>query len=181
MWLIDAALKAQPEASPFIYQKARLTYKEDGIKSAMQYFEKVLDMQMPSTEMETFAGVKAFSEGDFSRAVEKFSTLQKDQLYTLNVGTLLSESYAQKGQVDKALAMVKDLIAANKKDNIDYLLEQAHILETFKGSPTLALDSYEKAFKASSAQADLREWLSKKIQFIKNQNKVGQHVTSGDL
>ncbi|QLY26791.1 tetratricopeptide repeat protein [Bdellovibrio sp. KM01] len=181
MWLIDAALKAQPEASPFVYQKARLTYKEDGIKSAMQYFEKVLNMQMPSTEMETFAGVKAFSEGDFSRAVEKFSTLQKDQLYTLNVGTLLSESYAQKGQVDKALAMIKDLIAANKKDNIDYLLEQAHILETFKGSPTLALDSYEKAFKASSAQADLREWLSKKIQFIKNQNKVGQHVTSGDL
>ena len=181
MWLIDAALKAQPEASPYVYQKARLTYKEDGIKPAMPFFEKVLDMQMPSTEMETFAGVKAFSEGDFSRAVEKFSTLQKDQLYTLNVGTLLSESYAQKGQVDKALGMIKDLIAANKKDNIDYLLEQAHILETFKGSPTLALDSYEKAFKASSAQADLREWLSRKIQFIKNQNKVGQHVISGDL
>ncbi|WP_413581133.1 tetratricopeptide repeat protein [Bdellovibrio sp. HCB288] len=181
MWLIDASLKLQPESSPYVYQKGRLTYHDYGIKAAMPYFDKAMNMQIPSTEIETFAGVKAFSEGDFSRAVDKFSALNKDQLYTLNVGTLLSESYAQKGQVDKALAMIKDLITVSKKDSVDYLLEQAHILETFKGSPTLALDSYEKAFKASSAQADLREWLSKKIQFIKNQNKVGQHVISGDL
>ncbi|WP_374032567.1 tetratricopeptide repeat protein [Bdellovibrio bacteriovorus] len=179
MWMIDAALKVQPEAAPYVYQKARLTYKEDGLNSAMPFFEKVLDMQMPSTEMQTFAGVKAFSEGDFTKAIENLSAISKEQLYTLNVGTLMSEAYAQKGEVDKALSVVKDLLGS-KKDNTDFLLQQAHLFETYKQSPTLALDSYEKAFKASQ-QLEMRDWLGKKIQYLKTQNKVGQHVISGDL
>lgn len=179
MWMIDAALKAQPEAAPYVYQKARLLYKEDGMNSAMPFFDKVLDMQMASTEMKTFAAVKAFSEGDFTKAIENFSAISKDQLYTLNVGTLMSEAYAQKGEVDKALSVVKDLLGS-KKDNTDFLLQQAHLFETYKQSPTLALDSYERAFKASQ-QLEMRDWLGKKIQYLKNQNKVGQHVISGDL
>lgn len=179
MWMIEVALKNQPEAAPFIYQKARLLYKEEGLNAAMPFFEKVLDMQMPSTEMQTFAGVKAFSEGDFTKSLEKFSSLSKEQMYTLNVGTLASEAYAQKGEVEKALSIVKDLLTF-KKDNSDFLLQQAHLLETYKGSPTLALDSYEKAFKASQ-QVDMRDWLSKKIQYLKTQNKVGQNVIPGDL
>ncbi|WP_413613273.1 tetratricopeptide repeat protein [Bdellovibrio sp. HCB-110] len=179
LWMIEAALKTQPEASPYVYQKARLTYKEDGLNSAMPFFEKVLDMQMPSTEMQTFAGVKAFSEGDFTKAIEKFSSLSKEQLYTLSVGTLMSESYAQKGEVDKALSLIKDLLNV-RRENADFLLQQAHLFETYKESPTLALDSYEKAFKASQ-QLEMRDWLGKKIQYLKTQNKVGQHVISGDL
>ncbi|UOF02428.1 tetratricopeptide repeat protein [Bdellovibrio reynosensis] len=179
LWMIEASLKLQPEAAPFVYQKARLVYKEDGITSAMPFFEKVLDMQMPSTEMKTFAAVKAFSEGDFTSAVDKFSAHSKESLYTLNVGILLSEAYAQKGEVEKALSTIKDLLGM-KKDNTDFLLQQAHLLETYKGSPTLALDSYERALK-SSQQSELRDWLGKKIQYLKTQNKVGQHVISGDL
>ncbi len=179
LWMIEAALKSQPEVSPFVYQKARLLYKEDGLSSAMPFFEKVLDMQMPSTEMQTFAGVKSFSEGDFTRAIEKLSALSKDQLYTLGVGTVMSEAYAQKGEVDKALNLIKELLNV-RKENVDYLLQQAHLFETYKGSPTLALDSYEKAFKASQ-QLDMRDWLGKKIEYLKTQNKVGQHVISGDL
>lgn len=179
LWMAEQSLKLQPESSPYVYQKARLIYKADGLKSAMPFFDKVLDMQMPSTEMQTFAGVKAFSEGDFNKAVNNFSALPKEQLYTFNVGTLLSESYAQKGEVDKALSTIKDLLVG-KRDNVDFLLEQAHLFETYKGSPTLALDSYEKAIKASN-MTEQRDWLSKKIQYLKNQNKVGQHVISGDL
>lgn len=179
LWMVAAALKAQPEASPYVYQKARLLYKEDGMNSAMPFFDKVLDMQMASTEMKTFAAVKAFSEGDFTKAIENFSAMPKEQLYTLNVGTVMSEAYAQKGEVEKALSVVKDLLSS-KKDNVDFLLQQAHLFETYKGSPTLALDSYEKAFKASQ-QLEMRDWLGKKIQYLKNQNKVGQHVISGDL
>ncbi|MNK26233.1 Outer membrane protein assembly factor BamD [compost metagenome] len=179
LWMIEQSLKLQPEASPYVYQKARLVYKDEGLKSAMPLFDKVLDMQMPSTEMQTFAGVKAFSEGDFTKALINFSILPKEQLYTLNVGTLLSESYAQKGEIDKALSTIKSLLAG-RKDNVDLLLEQAHLFETYKGSPTLALDSYEKAVKVSN-QIEQRNWLVKKIQYLKNQNKVGQHVISGDL
>nr|BFD59190.1 hypothetical protein CKG001_12970 [Bdellovibrio sp. CKG001] len=179
LWMVEAALKTQPEASPYVYQKARLLYKEDGMNSAMPFFDKVLDMQMASTEMKTFAAVKAFSEGDFTKALENFSAMPKEQLYTLNVGTVMSEAYAQKGEVEKALSVVKDLLS-RKKDNVDFLLQQAHLFETYKGSPTLALDSYEKALKASQ-QLEMRDWLGKKIQYLKNQNKVGQHVISGDL
>ncbi|MEN0057491.1 MAG: tetratricopeptide repeat protein [Bdellovibrio sp.] len=179
LWMIEAALKTQPETSPYVYQKARLLYREDGLNAAMPFFEKVLDMQMPSTEMQTFAGVKAFSEGDFTRALEKFSSLNKDQLYNFNVGTLMSEAYAQKGEVDKALSVMKDLLNL-KKESVDFLLQQAHLFETYKESPTLALDSYERAFK-SSQHLEMRDWLGKKIQYLKTQNKVGQHVISGGL
>lgn len=179
LWLIEAALKNQPEAAPLVYQKARLVYKADGLNSAMPFFEKVLDMQLPSTEMKTFAGVKAFSEGDFTSAITHFSSLTKEQLYTLNVGVLMSESYAQKGEVEKALGTIKELLNV-KRENADLLLQEAHLFETYKGSPTLALDSYEKAFKTSQQQ-DMRDWVSKKIQYLKTQNKVGQHVISGDL
>lgn len=179
LWLIEAALKIQPEAAPYIYQKARLIYKNDGLNAGMPFFEKVLDMQMPSTEMKTFAGIKAFSEGDFTTSIEKFSSLSKEQLYTFNVGILMSEAFAQKGEVEKALILIKDLLNV-RRENADFLIQQAHLFETYKGSQTLALDSYEKAFKASQ-QVDLRDWLSKKIQFLKTQNKVGQHVISGDL
>lgn len=184
LWMIEAALKLQPEASPYVYQKARLLYKDDGLNAAMPFFDKVLDMQMPSTEMQTFAGVKAFSEGDFAKTIEKLSALNKEQLYTFNVGAVISEAYAQKGDIEKALSTVKDLLSV-KKENIDILLEQAHLFETYKGSPILALDSYEKAFKVNS-QTDshgtgLHDWLSKKIQYLKNQNKVGQNILPGDL
>jgi tetratricopeptide (TPR) repeat protein len=179
LWLIEAGLKNQPEAAPLVYQKARLIYKSDGLNSAMPFFDKVLDMQLPSTEMKTFAGVKAFSEGDFTDALAHFSTLTKEQLYTLNVGIVMSEAYAQKGEVEKALGTVKELLNV-KRENADLLLQQAHLFETYKGSPTLALDSYERAFKTSQQQ-DMRDWLGKKIQYLKTQNKVGQHVISGDL
>lgn len=179
LWLVEAALKEQSEVAPFYYQKAVSLHKEDGMTSAKPFFEKVLDMQMISTEMKTFAAIKAFSEGEYTKSVDVFSSLSAQQLYNLNVGILLSESYAQKGEVEKALKVVKDLLNF-KRENADFLLQQAHLLETYKGSPTLALDSYEKALK-SSQQVDLNDWLKKKIKYLQNQNKVGQHVISGDL
>lgn len=179
LWLIEAALTAQPHSAPFIYQKARLIYSADGLNSALPFFEKVLDMQLPSIEMKTFAGVKSFSEGDFTGAIEKLSPLSKEELYNFNVGSLMSEAYAQKGQVDKALGTVKNLLNL-KRDHVDTLLQQAHLLETYKSSPTLALDSYQRATKAN-VPAELRDWLNRKIQYLKTQNKVGQNVISGDL
>lgn len=179
MWLVEAALKNDPEVAPYIYQKARLQYQFEGLNSAMPLFEKVLDMQLPAIEMNVFAVVKAFSERDFTKSISIFSTLSKEQLYTYDVGLLISESFAQKGEVEKALNTLKELLNI-KSENADMLLQQAHVFETYKGSPTLALDSYDKALKLSTQQ-DMRTWLEKKIQYLKTQTKVGQHVISGDL
>lgn len=178
LWLIEQSLQADPEKSYSLYQKGRLLYKLEGIGAAKSFFDKALDMQMSSTEMQTFAGVRAFSEGDYTTAVEKFSRLNREQLYNYEVGVLYSESYAQKGEIDKALKVLKDLLQ-DYKENVDLLLEQAHLYETFKASPQEALVVYEKLQKISR-EPDLKDWLTRKINYLKNPNKVVQNVISGD-
>lgn len=179
LWLVEAALKEFSESAPFIYQKARLLYKTDGISAAMGYFSKVLDMQLTSPELKSFAGVKAYTEGNYIKSAEELSALSRADLISFDVGITLSEAHAQKGDTDKALAVVNELLKQNK-NRVEFLLQQAHVLETYKLNPDLALDSYEKAMKASQDN-DIRNWLSKKIEILKAKNKVGQHVYPGDL
>lgn len=178
LWLAEQSLKLDGEKTYAIYQKARLLYKLEGMSSAKGFFDKLLDMPNPSTEMQTFAAIKSFSEGDFNTAIEKFSRLKREEIYNYQVGALYSESFAQKGEVDKALKTVKDLLQGNQ-ENVDLLLEQAHLLEEFKASPEEALPVYEKLQKVSKEE-DLRSWLERKINYIKNPNKVVQNVISGD-
>jgi TolA-binding protein len=178
LWLIEQSLKMDATQAHYYYQKARLLYQLEGMASAKSFFDKVLDMQMTSTEMQTFAAVKSYSEGDFSTAATKFSGLKKEDLYTYEVGALYSESYAQKGETDKALSVIKDLLQS-RKDNIDLLLEQAHLFEIYKADYPAAMAVYQKLQKLSK-QEDLHDWLGRKINYLKNPNRVVQNVTSGD-
>lgn len=179
LWLIEAALKDDSVSAPFIYQKARLLYKLEGITAAMDLFSKVVDMQMSSPELKSFAGVKAFNERNYIKSAQELSSLSRAELIGYDVGLTLSEAHAQKGDTEKALEVVKDLLKGDKTE-IRYLLQQAHLLETYKLSPELALESYEKAIKAST-DAEVRDWLTRKIEVLKAKNKVGQHVYPGDL
>ena len=178
LWLVEQSLKLDADKPYAVYQKARLLYKLEGMSSAKGFFDKLLDMQNPSTELQTFAAIKSYSEGDFNTAIEKFSRLKKEEIYNYQVGAMYSESFAQKGEVDKALKTVKDLLQGNQ-ENVDLLLEQAHLFEEFKSSPEEALPVYEKLQKVSHEE-DLKEWLERKIKYIKNPNKVVQNVISGD-
>lgn len=173
-WLIEQSAKINATVVHIIYQKARLLYQLEGINSALPFFEKVLDMQMTSTELQTFSAVKSFSAGDFLTAVEKFSGLKKEDIYTYDVGPLYAESYAQKGDTEKSLKVVKDLLQGHK-DDIDLLLEQAHIIETYKASPAEALAIYEKLLKLAK-QEDFKDWLVRKVNSIKNPNRIVQNV-----
>lgn len=193
--LIEAALKLNSRSENYIYQKGRIIYKTDGLLNALPIFEKLFSMQVPSTELKTFAGIKAFSDRDFTKAIDFFSSLSKEQLYTYHVGILMSEALAQKGDVEKALNIASELLSYNeellkknlkenntleiKNASVELLLQQAHLLEVYKSSLTLALDSYERASKVNT-QGALQDWLAKKIEYIKKQNKVGQHVHSAD-
>lgn len=178
LWLAEQSLKLDGEKAYSVYQKARMLYKLEGMSSAKPFFEKVLDMQNPSSEIQTFAGIKAFSEGDFNGAIEKFSRLKAEEIYNYEVGAMYSESFAQKGEVDKALKKVDDLLQGHQ-ENIDLLLEKAHLIETFKASAEEALPVYQKLQKLSKEE-DLRNWLERKINYLKNPNKVVQNVISGD-
>lgn len=166
LWLSDLALKLRPDTPLFTYQKARMIFRLENMQSALPVFDKVLDMQMTSTEMETFLGIKAYVEKDFDTANFKFSRLSTDQLYSFDVGLLLSETFAQKGEPERALEIVSRLISY--KNNVaEFHLQKGQILEFYKMTPALAVDSYETAKKLTT-DADLKDWLDKKIEFIKS-------------
>jgi TolA-binding protein len=202
IWMIDSALKKVPGSGLYLYQKARLTYLNEGPPSASKLFEKLLDMKLHSTELTVFAGIKSFSDRDFTTAIEHFSALTKEQLYTFNVGLLMSESLAQKGDADKAINLVNELISLHEKSNkktspesvnelmqenllmdtknksVGMILQKAHLYEQYKVDSGLALNSYEGALKINSTNRDLQNWLTKKIEHLKSQNKLNQNFSA---
>ncbi len=179
LYFIELALKSQNEAPLLAYQKARMVYQTEGLALALPFFDKVLDMQMSSTETETFIGIKSYLEGDFETAILKFSPLNADQMYNLGVGPLLSESFAQKGQTDKALSLLNELIAKGTS-SLDLMLQKARILETYKMAPLLAVEAYEKA-RQMTKEENLKNWLDRKLDLLKNQNKSRAARISGRL
>jgi hypothetical protein len=52
------------------------------------------------------------------------------------------------------------------------LLQQAHILEVYKSDAARALPIYERVAKITG-KADLKDWISKKVVYLKNQTRVG--------
>ena len=179
LYFMELAIKSQNEAPLLAYQKARMVYQTEGLASALPFFDKVLDMQMSSTETETFIGIKSYLEGDFETAILKFSPLNADQMYNLGVGPLLSESYAQKGQTDKALNLLNQLIEKGA-NSLELVLEKARILETYKMAPLLAVEAYEKA-RQMTKEENLKNWLDRKLDLLKNQNKSRAARISGRL
>ncbi len=177
-WLIEKFLKEQPSNAPAIYQKARLTYKLDGLGSSLPLFSQVLNSSMTSTEIETFRGIKAYTENNYESVIQIFGGFPKDQLYNMNVGLLLSEAYAQKGDIAKSLKVVADFLSYKGTDGLLGFIHQAHLLEMYKNSAIEALDSYQKAFKLAKEE-DMRFWIGKKIEYLKTLNKkVGLNANS---
>ena len=179
LYFIELALKSQSEAPLFAYQKARMIYQVEGLESALPFFDKVLDMQMSSTETETFNGIKSYLEGDFETVVLKFSQFNAEEIYNLGVGPLLSESYAKKGQTDKALSVLNEMMAKGSS-SLELMLQKARILETYKLAPLLAVDAYEKARQMTNEE-NLKNWLGRKVDLLKNQNKSRAARHSGRL
>ncbi len=169
-WLIEKYLKENPSNAPAQFQKARLTYKIDGLTAALPLFGEVLNSSMTSTEIETFRGIKAYTENNFETVIQIFSGFPKDQLYNFNVGLLLSEAYAQKGDLGKSLKVVSEFLNRKGTDQLNGLVHQAHLLEMYKNSSMEAMDSYQKALKYAKEE-DMRNWIEKKIDYLKTLNK----------
>jgi tetratricopeptide (TPR) repeat protein len=171
LWIVNELLKTLPENALVNYQKGRLMYQLEDINAAIPYFAKVSEMNIGSTEITTFSAVKAFTEKDFIVSTENLSRLTSDQVYTYNVGPLFSEAWALRGETEKALQLITEL-AAKKKDNVDILLQQAHLLEAYKSDGANALPIYEKVAKLTT-KADLKEWIGKKVVYLKGQSRLG--------
>lgn len=180
LWIANEILKAQPENALATYQKGRLVYQLEDINAAIPFFAKVVDMNMDSSEIATFSAVKSYTEKDFIASTENFSKLSGDQVYNYNVGPLFSEAWAQRGETQKALQLIAEL-SAKKKDNVEILLQQAHLIESYKSTEiATAQQIYERVGKITT-KADLKEWIGKKLTYLKGQTSPATgKVTSLD-
>jgi tetratricopeptide (TPR) repeat protein len=177
LWLIDELMKTQSENALVLYQKGRLMYEIEDINAAIPFFAKVVDMNIGSSEIATFAAVKAFTEKDYITSTENFSRLTPDQVYNYNVGPLFSEALALQGDAEKGLKVITEL-SAKKKDNVDILLQQAHLIEVYKSSDLrVAQQVYERVAKVTT-KADLKDWIVKKLTLLKAQVPTQGKVTS---
>ncbi|MGZ3743760.1 MAG: tetratricopeptide repeat protein [Pseudobdellovibrionaceae bacterium] len=170
LWLIDELMKTQSENALVLYQKGRLMYQIEDIDAAIPFFAKVVDMNIGSSEISAFAAIKSFTEKDYISSTENFSRLTQDQVYNYNMGPLASEAWALRGESEKGLQFITEL-SAKKRDNVDIMLQQAHLIETYKSSEIkTAQQVYERIAKLT-AKADLKEWVSKKLALLKGSVK----------
>lgn len=175
LWMIEKALALDPENSVLNYQKGKVLYSVEGINSALPFFEKVLDMKNTSPDLIVMSAVKSFSDRDYITATEEFSRLSNDELYTYGMGVLYVEAAAQKGEKDQALKLASSFLNW-KSDYVDMLIEQARVQEHFALNKEGAISSYQKAF-SKSANADQKDWLKRKIEFLKsNNNQITSYV-----
>jgi hypothetical protein len=69
-------------------------------------------------------------------------------------------------------------LSAKKKDNVDIMLQQAHLIEVYKSSDLgTAKQVYERIAKVTT-KADLKEWVGKKLTILKGQIPNQGKVTS---
>ncbi|MBC7419653.1 MAG: tetratricopeptide repeat protein [Bdellovibrio sp.] len=168
LWMIEKALALDPENSVLNYQKGKVLYSVEGINSALPFFEKILDMKKTSPDLVVMSAVKSFSDRDYISATEEFSRLSNDELYTYGMGLLYVEAAAQKGETAQALRLASTFLNW-KPDYVDMFIEQARVQEHFALNKEGAIVSYQKAL-SKSANADQKDWLKRKIEFLKNNN-----------
>lgn len=165
-WLADQSLNEKKSYEYGHFQRARIVYLLDkNIQTALPDFEKSESLKNSSSVLASILGIKAFSQGHHDEAIKNFSFAKKEDAINLEIGSLIAEAFAQKGETDKALSVIKEHIKANG-NNVNLLLQEAHILETYKASLAPALDVYAKALKMSKSQ-EANAWLETKIKYLK--------------
>ena len=174
LWMIQKAVALDPENSVLNYQKGKVLYSVEGINTALPFFEKVLDMKKSSTDLVVMSALKSFSDRDYISATEEFSRLSNEELYNYGVGLLFVEATAQKGETEQAVKIASKFLNL-KSDYVDMWIEQARVFEQFGLNKESAMTSYQKALSKTS-DLEQKEWLKKKIDFLKL-NKSSQ-ITS---
>lgn len=177
LWMLRS-LSASEKHPVVLYEIARLTAKRDGPSAASKDFAELLKTSMDSTEIKTLRLLRAYVETDYGTVVELSSAFSAQEIYTLDMGLLLSESFAQRGEVEKALRVLAELAKKDRRAEIDIQAGRLH--EVYKIAPLPALEQYAQALNKAKDPAQ-QEWLKRKIEFMKVNFKVGLNVSSGGL
>ncbi len=176
LWMIEKALSTDSFVSFYHFQKGKVLYSVEGLDSALSSFEKSFDIKLKTREINVMYGLKSFSDRDYLSAIQEFSQLGTDELYTYKVATLYVESILQSGQTDQAVNLALKLLGSGS-DNVDMHLELARVYEQFSFDTASAAKSYAKALSVSK-DIEQRNWLKNKIEFLKTntQKKISLNV-----
>jgi hypothetical protein len=83
-----------------------------------------------------------------------------------DVGLLYIESLAQRGEPEKALKL-SSVFLNSRADYVDMWIQQARVHEQFGLKKDDAINSYQKALSKSTL-SEQKDWLKKKIEFLKS-------------
>jgi TolA-binding protein len=182
-WLMDLALKKAPDIAFLQYQKARTLYHEKAVAEGNAAFAKASELGMKSPELTLIHGVVSYAQGDCAVVIDDFGSLDRSWLSKFELIPALSECKAQQGEFDKAMSYAEDNLKGFPHAS-DIWLEIAHIQESYRFDSKNAITAYESALK-SATQADMKDWITRKIQFLKSKQTVSvlenQHVSGQDF
>lgn len=179
LWLLRNHAGDDFQGHPALaYEIGRLTAKRDGSGAAALIFDDLLKSSMDSTEIRTLRVARAYAQADYGTVVTLGAAFSTTDLYTLELGLPLSESLAQRGEVDKALRTLAELEKVDRRAEVD--IQAARIHEIYQIAPLPAVERYARALGKAKDPAQ-KEWLKRKIEFMKVNFKVGLHVNSGGL
>jgi len=169
-WLVDLALKKSADVPFLLYQKARALYQSEDFAQANASFIKAHDMGLKIPETVLMHGVVSFAQGDCYSVIEDFATLDRGSVQKYNLAPSMSECQAQKGEFDKAVAFAEEAAKGSNRA-AELWLQVGRIQEIYRFDSAKALVAYETAMK-SATQADMKEWLQRKLDFLKGKTTV---------
>jgi hypothetical protein len=182
IWMIELAIKKDKSIGILHYQKGRLLLKAGEEAQAQQAFVTAASLKTQVQELPVMFGLAAFMNQDCKTVMQNLG--REDALKNLGnpgITVAVSECQAKTGDVDGAVALlekVADKMRGQKSTPADNLttihLQLARIYETYKPATALAQNVYESLLKNPHMGADpaAKEWLQKKIMFLKKNAKV---------
>ncbi|MEZ0391790.1 MAG: tetratricopeptide repeat protein [Pseudobdellovibrionaceae bacterium] len=181
-WLVDLALKKSADVPFLLYQKGRALYQAEDFAHANAAFIKAHDLGIKTPETILMHGIVSFAQGDCFSVMEDFGKLDRSSVAKYNLGPVMSECQAQKGEFDKAVAFAEES-AKSATAPADLWLQLGRIQEIYRFDSAKAVTAYESALK-TAGNADMKDWIQRKLNFLKGKHTVTvlqpQNVTGKD-
>jgi tetratricopeptide (TPR) repeat protein len=151
-------------SEPIWFQKFRMKVKSRGWIEARGDFQKIIDLKTNSQQIDLLKAVQFYRLAQYSKTSEILSESSQEDLDKSNLSLVLSEAYAQKGDIDRALSSIR---RSQIKNSVDAWIQTGRIFETFKPNIEKAKEAYTQALNVS-AEPEQKKWLERKLAFLKN-------------
>jgi TolA-binding protein len=173
-WLVDLSMKKASELPFLLYQKARVHYQLQETAQANTALLKAHDLGLKTADSALVRGFISYAQGDCISVTDEFLRFDKASIARLGLGPVIGECQAQQGQFDKAVSFTEDMMKANPT-MLELPLELARIQEIYRFDSNKAIVAYDHALtlaKRDGKQVAMRDWLSRKLTFLKSKQTV---------